>query len=336
MFTSRRALITFFSLVVLVLLSVPALAADPGDPVDIGAAAPVSVVNDQKAGSLLFFNIYTSSTTNPASQNTSISITNTSDSQPAFVHLFFIDGNSCSVADRFFCLTRLQTLTFYADEQDPGVTGYIVAVASDFEGLPTRFNYLIGVEYVKFSTGHADALAAESFLKLTDTNVLSTDGSLAALFFDGLILAGSYSRAPRVVAIDNIASRLDGNDTLVILNRVGGNLTSSAATLGNLFGLLYDESEASFSFTITGGCQLRFILNDVQPRVTPRFTRIIPANATGWLKIWSTADIAILGSVINFNPNAAQGGGFNGGHNLHKLTLSAAANYVIPIFPPGC
>jgi len=333
MFTSRRAFIALFSLVVLFLLSMPALAADPGDPLDTGTTVP----NDQKAGSLLFFNIYTSSTTNPASNNTSITITNTSESQAAFVHLYFIDGTSCSVADRFFCLTRLQTLTFYADEQDPGITGYIVAIAVDgVDGAPTRFNYLIGVEYVKFATGHADALAAEAFIKLNDTNVISTDGSLAALFFDGLPLAGSYSRAPRVLAIDNIASRLDGNDTLVILNRVGGNLTSTAASLGNLFGLLYDEAEASFSFTITGGCQLRFTLNDVNPRVTPRFSRIVPANATGWLKIWPTSDVGMLGSVINFNPNAAQGGGFNGGHNLHKLTLSGAANYVVPVFPPGC
>src|SRR4030095_15141698 len=155
MFTSRRALIAFFSFVVLVLFSAPALAADPGDPLDTGNAVP----NDQKAGSLLFFNIYTSSTTNPASQNTSITITNTSDSQAAFVHIYFIDGTSCSVADRFFCLTRLQTLTFYADEQDPGITGYIVAYAVDgIEGSPRRFNYLVGVEYVKFATGHADAL----------------------------------------------------------------------------------------------------------------------------------------------------------------------------------
>jgi hypothetical protein len=41
--------------------------------------------------------------------------------------------------------------------------------------------------------------------------------------------------------------------------------------------------------------------------------------------------------MINANANAgAQANAFNGGHNLHKLTLSAAASYTIPIFPPSC
>ena len=332
MLTSRRLPLAFLSLVALFLFASPVLAADPGDPLDNSAGA---VPNDQKPGSILFFNIYTSSTTNPGSQNTSITVTNTSDTQFAWVHLYFIDGNSCSVADRFFCLTNAQTMTFYADEQDPGVTGYIIAVAVDFNGVPRRFNYLIGVEYVKFASGHADSLAAESLVKFNDANVISADGALALLILDGLNLAGSYSLVPRVVAADNIPSRLDGNDTLVILNRTGGSLLTQAASLGNLFGILYDEAEQTYSFTITGGCQLRFVLNDINPRIVPRFTRIIPAGTVGWFKIWSTSNVGIFGAVFNFNPNAASGGGFNGGHNLHKLTLTVDA-YSVPIFPPGC
>ena len=334
MFTSRRIALPFLSLAVLIVLSSASLAADPGDPLNTAAGAQAS---DQRAGSLLFFNIYTSSSTNPASHNTSLSITNTSDSQIAFVHLFFVDGNTCSVADRQICLTKLQTMIFYASEQDPGITGYIVAFAVDFNGLPRRFNYLIGIESVKFNTGHADTLGAEAYVKFTDTNVVSTDGSLAALFLDGLNLAGSYSHTARVVAVDNIASRASGNDTLVILNRIGGNLTTTAGNLGNLFAILYDEAEQTYSSTLTGGCQLRFVLSDAIPRTTPRFTRIIPAGSVGWMKLWPTADIGISGAVFNFNPNAAaDSNAFNGGHNLHRLTLSAAANYVVPIFPPTC
>jgi hypothetical protein len=41
--------------------------------------------------------------------------------------------------------------------------------------------------------------------------------------------------------------------------------------------------------------------------------------------------------VLNFNPNAgASAGAFNQGHNLHKLTLTGAASYSIPVFPSGC
>jgi hypothetical protein len=228
-------------------------------------------------------------------------------------------------------------MTFYTSEQDPGVTGYIVALSVDFNGEPRRFNYLIGIESVKFATGHADTLGAEAYVKYTDTNVISTDGTLAALFFDGLALTGSYSPVARVLAVDNIPSRASGNDTLVILNRIGGNLSFLAASLGNLFAILYDEAEQSYSSTLTGGCQLRFVLSDAIPRTTPRFTRIIPAGSVGWMKLWATVDIGISGAVFNFNPNAAADStAFNGGHNLHRLTLSRAANYTIPIFPPGC
>ena len=334
MLSSRKTIFAFLSLVLVAALSSVALAADPGDPLDTAAG---SVTNDQRAGSMLFFNYYSSSTTNPAVQNTSISITNTSTSQVAFVHLFFVDGITCSVADRFICLTNVQTTTFYASEQDPGVTGFIVALAVDFDGLPKRFNYLIGVEYLKTESGRADALGAEAYVKYTDTNVVSTDGSLAALFFDGLNLAGSYSMAARVVALDNIPSPLDGNQTFLVLNRIGGNLSTASATLGNIFGILYDESEQAHSFTLNGGCQLRQVLSDEAPRTSPRFSRIIPQGSVGWIKMFSQSDIGISGVMINSNANALSSlTAFNGGHNLHKLRLSPAANYVIPIFPPSC
>jgi len=217
------------------------------------------------------------------------------------------------------------------------MSGYIVALAVGPDGMPAFFNFLIGDEYVKFATGHSANLGAVAFAKLTDTNVLSTDGSLAALFFDGLALAGSYNRAPRVVALDSFGSRADGNDTLLILNRVGGNLGIGAATLGALFGILYDDSETAYSFTFSGSCQIRASISNTFPRTAPRVDSILTAGRVGWIKIYSQSDIGILGAAINLNANAGTAAGaFNGGHNLHHLTLSAAANYVIPVFPPSC
>ena len=47
--------------------------------------------------------------------------------------------------------------------------------------------------------------------------------------------------------------------------------------------------------------------------------------------------IAILGAAINLNANSGTAAGaFSSGHNLHILTLSAAATYTIPVFPPNC
>ena len=321
----------FLAFAALVLLATAAMAADPGAPFPIGSEA-----NDQKAGSILYYNIYTSGATSGNAQNTRISITNTSSASFSFVHLFFV-ADTCQVADSYICLTPNQTASFLASDVDPGVTGYLVAIAVNGDGLPTNFNFLAGDEYVKFATGHAANLGAVAYSKINAENVVSTDGSLAAIFFDGLNLAGSYNRAPRVVAIDSIPSRADGNDTLVILNRVGGNLATGAATLSSIFGLLYDDSESVFSFSVAGGCQLRGSLSNTFPRTTPRFETVIPAGRTGWAKMWTGGDTAISGAVITTNPNAAaSSGAFNGGHNLHTLTVTATANLVIPVFPPSC
>ena len=307
------------------------LAADPGL-----LYPPTSEASDQKAGSLLFYNIYTSGSTSGTTQNTRINITNTSTTSAANVHLFFV-AESCSVADSFICLTENQTASFLTSDLDPGTSGYIVALATDSNGLPALHNWLIGDEYVKFTSGHFANLGAVAFAKLTSANVISTDGSLAAIFFDGVLLAGSYNRTPRVLADDNVGSRADGNDTLVILNRVGGNLGTGAATLGTLFGIFYDDAENALSFSVTGGCQLRNSLSNNFPRIAPRFETFIPAGRTGWVKVYSQSDLGILGAAINLNANAASSAGaFNGGHNLHALTLSGAANYIIPIFPPNC
>ena len=66
----------------------------------------------------------------------------------------------------------------------------------------------------------------------------------------------------------------------------------------------------------------------------------VSAGAT-WRSL-GTGDLTLSGDVsntgtINFNANAGtQANAFNGGHNLHKLTLSATNAYTIPVFPPSC
>ncbi len=298
--------------------------------------AAVSPISDVKAGSVLIYNIYTSAT-DPTRQNARLSITNTDPARQAFVHLFFVDGASCSVADSFLCLTPNQTTSFLASDLDPGTTGYVVAVATDATGCPTNFNFLIGDEYVKFQSGHAANLGAQAITAIAGgLPVCDTNSSTATLNFDGV----SYAPVPRVLALDSIPSRADGNDTMLILNRIGGNLGTGVATLGPIFGILYDDAEVSLSFTLTGGCQLRGSITNNFPRTAPRFEQFIPAGRTGWMKLYSQSDdsaIGLTGAAINFNANAtASAGAFNQGHNLHALTNTSAMSYVIPVFPPGC
>src|SRR6185295_14486975 len=98
--------------------------------------AAEAAMSDQKAGSVLIFPVYTSSLSNPAVENTRLNLTNTDPGRSAFVHLFFVDGSNCSVSDSFICLTANQTMTLNAADIDPGVTGYVIAVATDSQGCP--------------------------------------------------------------------------------------------------------------------------------------------------------------------------------------------------------
>jgi hypothetical protein len=216
-----------------------------------------------------------------------------------------------------------------------GTTGDIVAVASDpTTCCPVNFNFLICDEYVKLASGHAANLGAEAFSALAG-GLPACDGNsvTATLAFDGV----SYNRVPRTLAASSIPARADGNDTLLVLNRFGGNLATGAGTLFNLFGIFYDDAENALSFTFNPGtCQFRSSLSNNFPRLTPRFENFIPAGRSGWMRLYSTSDIGLLGAVLNFNANAGtNAGAFNQGRNLHKLTLTAQT-LTIPIFPANC
>lgn len=308
---------------------------DPG-PGSIPGYVATSEVSDQKAGSILFYPIYTSDAANPNTQNTRISITNISASEHAIIHLYVVDGSSCSVLDAFLCLTPSQTTTFLASDFDPGATGYIMAVAVDQNGVPMAANCLIGDEYVKFATGHATNLGAEAIAAVNMNPAgTSTTNTTATLRFDGL----SYNALPRILAVDSIGSRADQNDTLLIVNAVGGNFTRNAQTIGSLFGYLYDDAEAVYSFTQNvSTCQYRTTLSNNFPRIFQGFNNVIPAGRTGWMRFWTpTTDTALFGVAINRNPNAAaNSGAFNQGHNLHKLALTTATTITVPVITPAC
>ncbi len=296
----------------------------------------LSEVSDQKEGSILFYPIYTSEATNANVQNTRISITNTSQTEKVTIHLFAVDGASCSILDAFLCLTPNQTSSFLASDFDPGNTGYVMAVAvEDDNGLPRVFNELIGDEYVKFSSGHAANLAAESIAAsmMFPAGVDATN-TTATLRFDGM----NYNRLPRVLAASNVGSTADSNSTMMIIDRVGGNFTTSGALIGNISGLLWDDSENQYSFTANlGVCQYRKVLDNSFPRTFTPFNRVLPAGRTGWMKFWAVNDSALFGAQINFNPTtSANSGAFNQGHNLHHMTLTDQATIVIPIYIPSC
>jgi hypothetical protein len=306
------------------------------------AALASSEVSDQKAGSLLVYNIYTSGAASGNAENTRINITNTSATQASKVHLFFVN-ESCQPADMHMCLTPNQTATFLTSDLDPGVRGYLVVVALDENGCPTVFNHLIGDEYVKFASGHSANLGAEAFAGIDARP--SNCGTASTLVFNGKsiaeddkAIAATYDMVPTVLAADSIPSRADGNDTLLIINRIGGSYVTGGAAVGALFGLVYDDGENVLSATFgTTSCQYNRAISGANIRTTPRIENWIPAGRTGWMKISSPAGNGLLGATINANATtAANAGSFAGGHNLHKLAFAPVVTLQVPSFPPGC
>jgi hypothetical protein len=295
-----------------------------------------SEASDQQAGSVLVYNLYSSNSLTRYSHDTRVALTNIHPFLPVAVHLFFVDGATCSVADDFLCLVPNQTISFLASDLDPGTTGYLIAVASDLAtGCPLNFNYLIGDEYVKLPSGHTANLAAESFAALAGwVRPCEANAVTAGLNFDGL----NYSRAPRVVVVSNMPSRADGNETLIVLNRLGGNLASGANKLGSVFGIIFDDAENAGGFTFSAEvCQFRTSFAPRYPLDPFRIQQFIPAGRSGWVKFYALSEIALLGAQINFNPNArTAANAFNQGHNLYKLTLAGSTQLTIPIFPPNC
>lgn len=306
---------------------------------------PGSSISGTKAGSVLFYNFYISNPADPFSTNTRIAVTNVNPSEGALLHFFFIDGATCSVANRFLCLTPNQTLGFLMSDVDPGTSGYLIVIAVDGPfgtntGCPISFNYLIGHSSIKLVS--SPRREAELEAEACDAQYGSplpgcTPSSLTAtLNFDGS--PTGYNRLPRVLAMDSIGSRAEGNDTMLVLNRIGGNLTVGGLPLGPVFGVLFDDSENphSFSFTTTE-CQFRSSLTNSLPRTSPQFEQLIPAGHTGWLKLWAVDEIAILGASLTRNDNTATANGaFAGAHNLHKLRLLSSVSLTVPIIPPSC
>lgn len=310
-----------------------ALGADPGRPDREADDARRPVPSDQRPGSILVYNIYASTAADPGKQDTDISFTNINSSQAAYAHIFFI-AEGCSTADTFVCLTPNQTVSFLASDVDPGVKGYVIVIATNNKGCPISFNYLIGSEYIKFETGHAANLAAESYAALYNGTLpgCTAETTMARVLLDGV----RYTAAPRLLAVDKIPSPASGNSTMLILNSLDGNLAIGMNLIRNFSGVLYDDVENAFAFSGTGNCQFRSLLTDAFPVTTPKFSQVIVAGRTGWMSLMAREDRAITGAVINFNSNAAtQKGAFNGGHNLFHLRHTGG-QLLVPVFEPSC
>jgi len=307
----------------------------PLGPGTLPAAA--AEASGQKAGSVLVFSSYTSSVTNNAAQNSRISITNTSTNRAAFIQLNFVDAATGLVNGSYLCLTPTQTTTFFSSDLDPGVTGYLIAIAVDGNsGCPISHNFLTGSAAVKFASGHFALYGAEAFSALF-TQILpgcEVNAITARIAFDGV----SYNLAPRALSLDRIRSNADGNSTMLVVSRLDGDTLNGFSALGGLTGIIFNDAPTPFPFTAqSASCQFRVTLSDNSQTTSTPFTSIIKAGTSGWLKVFATADVAVAGIAIQFNQNApATRTAFNGGQRLDTLSVTNTGGIIMRIFPPSC
>ncbi|MBL8203526.1 MAG: hypothetical protein JNM09_04795 [Blastocatellia bacterium] len=291
--------------------------------------------SDQRAGSVLLYSYYTSNLGNRAAENTQIRLTNTHDTQDTTVRLYFVDGQTASVFSLFYCLPANQTISLLMSETDPNITGYVIAVAVDkTTGCPVNFNHLAGSASVKLASGHITNLGAVAVAALaTNPTTCATGNTSTTLNFDGT----SYGRLPRLVVVDNLPSLKDGNNTRLILTRVGGSLVGTAGGLGAISGKIYNGNRTAQDFSFSSSApQFVSSLSNTFPRLTTRFDTFIPAGQTGWMKAWTDSSWGIIGSVMNLPANLRTPNAFVGGYNLQHGALAGAVSLTVPISAPTC
>jgi len=305
-----RSFINFaFALAALTLFSTIALAQYP-----IGN----SHVSDMKPGSVLFFNRYSSNPTNPQLGDTQINITNVSQNQSADVHLFLVDGGSCSIADSFMGLTPNQTGSFLASDFDPGFQGYIVAVAVG-SGGPTQQNTLIGTEFIRETDGRTGYLQAISIAKRSPGDVLPDADGTASLIFNDT----EYERLPTVLALATFNSQTIDSTALAMYSP-SSNLIIGAVSTVSVFSLLYNDAEVALSSSLTISCYRYDTLTALFNR-GGGINRHVPAGRTGWIR-FTASGRPLLGSVLGKGPV------FTGSHNLHAVSLLGSYTIAVPSF----
>jgi len=273
--------------------------------------------SDQKAGSILFFAKYTSDTVDPQREDTQINITNTNVEADVDVHLYLVDGSTCAVSDSRVTLSPNQTSSFLASDLDPGIVGYIVAIAN-YEGVPTWFNYLIGDAYYHELDGQVGMLPAMAISRVSHDDVRVKPNETADLVFDG----NEYERLPRVVALSSYLSQVTHNTTLALFVPTQ-NLIFGGNSASTIVALLYDDTERVRSASFIARCYRRVPLLDL--RVPEGLNNFVKAGHTGWIKVMTAAEQPLLGAAFTRGPQ------FNGALNLRHLSLLNTFTITVPV-----
>jgi hypothetical protein len=216
-------------------------------------------------------------------------------------------------------LTANQTTSFLASDFDPGIQGYIVAVAVS-GGLPTQFNWLIGDEYIHEIDGRLANLAAVAIARVSPDDGVPTADGVASLVFDGV----DYERLPASVGLSSFNSQATDNTQVNLYVPSPNLLVGSAPSSTSVFTLVYDDTERVFSTTTRLVCYTTLQLGSLRI-AGGNINSIVPSGRTGWIR-FNGGGKPLLGASIQ------RGSVFSGGHNLHTLSLLSSYTILIPAF----
>ena len=298
---------------------------------DLAGVSAATIIGDQKPGSTLFFNRYTSSASNPTRENSTLNITNTNPTTAAFVRLFLVSGTTCQTTELQFCLAAQETVSLLMSDFDPGVRGYAMAVATNVQGQPIQFNWLAGNVVVKQTASnvggpYSSLLGAVALAKRKDGTIANVNG-LAEMIFDDV----NYDRLPGQLAFDSVPSQVGAaNLTVLSVYRPLTDLASIPSAAVQITGWSKNSSGqvASSAGNLNSTCYSDVMMSTfrLQPTVINQF---IPSGSTGWFSASSADLMPLMGSQFNT-------GEFNGGNNARPLAFSAEYRIRIPVAAVTC
>ncbi|MGE0131723.1 MAG: HYR domain-containing protein [Blastocatellales bacterium] len=258
---------------------------DPNQPhvgpgvAQVGSNSPRSAASSTKAGSVLFFHKYTSDTARANVINTLITVTNTNPRDSVIVRVFFVHDSVFE--DQFVTLVANQSRTLVAGKESPNMTGYVMAVAVNSQGLPAQFNWLIGSASLRDDRGHEASYNAFTVAKRSGGPVNFNIGGLSSdIKFDN----ADYDRLPKVAAIDSLQNQdpVSGPAVATDVAIYSPLADMTGVTQGGykLAATAFDDSGNAFTQELDVASALNASVSEIWS-ATP-FNMIISANRLGW------------------------------------------------------
>ncbi|MEP7340633.1 MAG: hypothetical protein ABI977_23075 [Acidobacteriota bacterium] len=321
------------------MMATPSVAIATGNPqnfvfvdLKLSAVSAAMLAGDQKPGSVLFFNRYTSNASNSTREDTTFNLTNTHPATAAYVRLFLVSATTCQTTELQLCLAAQQTVSFLMSDVDPGTKGYVIAVATNLQGEPIQFNWLTGNVIVKQPGGnitgsYASLMNAVAVAKRKDGNVPNTNG-LAEMVFDDT----NYDRLPAQIAFDGVPSQSGGsNATLLSFYRPITDLSGSvpnASVQVTGWGKNNQGQVISSTGNVSSACYSDIAMGTFRLQPTP-ISQLLPSGATAWFAASSNDLLPLLGTQFN-------SGEYNSGANARPLSFSAEYKIRIPVSAVTC